>query len=166
MIGAGTGSRCRTRDRWRTMTASRERGQISLLILGMFLILISLVIGGVGVTAVQLARIHLLDAADGAALDASDALDADAAYKSGLAQAVRLSDGSVQDAAADYLAAQTRPPGVSSWQLVTGTGSPDGQTAVVRLSGQATIPIVGVVLRSLGGSVTITVESRARSTIQ
>ena len=156
----------RVRARWRRATASPERGQISLLILGMFLILITVVIGGIGVTAVQLSRIHLLDAADGAALDASDALDLDAAYATGLAQAVRLSDGSVREAAATYLAARTRPSGVSNWQLVEGTGSPDGQTAVVRLSGQATIPIVGAVLRSLGGSVTITVESRARSTIQ
>jgi hypothetical protein len=47
--------------------------------------------------------------------------------------------------------------------VAPGTGSPDGETAVVRITGDAEVPLVGGLLRALGGSVTITVESRARA---
>lgn len=141
----------------------RERGQISLLILGFTVIALMLIVGAVDVTAVQLARSRLLDAADGAALDASDALDKGSAYDGGLKSAVPITDGSVRRSAAEYLAVEPRPHGISSWILADGTGSPDGQTAVVRLRGTADIPIAASVVAAFGGSVQITVESRARS---
>jgi len=144
----------------------RERGQISVLILGFTVIALMLIIGGVDVTAVQLARVRLLDAADSAALDASDALDSGAAYGGGLRSAIEISDASVRESAALYLAAAPRPRGISSWVLVDGTGSPDGQTAVIRLRGTADIPIAAKVVAAFGGSVDITVESRARSAIR
>jgi len=118
------------------------------------------------VTAVQLARTRLLDAADGAALDASDALDDGSAYDRGLGTAVPITDGSVRQSATDYLAVASRPHGVSSWVLTAGTGSPDGHTAVIRLRGTVDIPIAASVLAALGGSVDITVESRARSRLR
>jgi len=140
-----------------------ERGQISLLILGFTLIALMLIVGAVDVTAVQLARTRLLDAADGAALDASGALDNGSAYQAGLKSAISISDESVRRSATGYLLAGPRPHGISSWVLAEGTGSPDGQTAVVRLRGTADIPIAASVLEAFGGSVTITVESRAQS---
>jgi hypothetical protein len=143
-----------------------ERGQISLLILGFTLVALMLIVGAVDVTAVQLARTRLLDAADGAALDASDALDNGTAYQGGLKPAISLTDASVRKSALEYLAAEPRPHGVSSWVLTDGTGSPDGQTAVIRLRGTADIPIAASVLAALGGSVDITVESRARSVVR
>jgi hypothetical protein len=143
-----------------------ERGQISLLILGFTVIALMLIIGAVDVTAVQLARARLLDAADSAALDASDALDTRSAYGEGLTSAIEISGDSVRLSAAQYLAVQPRPHGVSSWVLVDGTGSPDGQTAVIRLRGTADIPIAANVVAAFGGSVDITVESRARSALQ
>jgi len=146
--------------------AQRERGQISLLILGFTVIALMLIIGAVDVTAVQLARARLLDAADSAALDASDALDSASAYSGGLGSAVQISGDSVRQSAAQYLAVQPRPHGISSWVLVDGTGSPDGQTAVIRLRGTADIPIAAKVVAAFGGSVTITVESRARSALR
>lgn len=141
----------------------RERGQISLLILGFTVIALMLIIGAVDVTAVQLARARLLDAADGAALDASDALDNGSAYGGSLRSAIAITDGSVRQSAAQYLAVQPRPHGISSWVLTDDTGSPDGQTAVIRLRGTADIPIAASVVAAFGGSVNITVESRARS---
>jgi hypothetical protein len=69
----------------------------------------------------------------------------------------------VRQAASEYLAAQPRPHGISGWTLTDGTGSPDGQTAVIRLRGTVDIPIAASVLGAFGGSVNITVESRARS---
>ena len=122
-----------------------------------------LIVGGVDVTAVQLARVRLLDTADGAALDASDALESGAAYRGGLRSAVEIGDASVRESAARYLAVQPRPHGVTSWVLADGTGSPDGQTALIRLRGTVDIPIAAAVLSAFGGSVNITVESRARS---
>ena len=143
-----------------------ERGQISLLILGFTVIALMLIIGAVDVTAVQLARTRMLDAADSAALDASDALDNGSAYGKGLGSAVGISDDSVRRSAAKYLVVQPRPHGISSWTLVDGTGSPDGQTAVIRLKGTADIPIAAGVVAAFGGSVYITVESRARAAIR
>ena len=143
-----------------------ERGQISLLILGFTVIALMLIIGAVDVTAVQLARTRLLDAADSAALDASDALENGTAYGKGLRSAIEISNDSVRRSAAQYLAVQPRPHGISSWVLVDGTGSPDGQTAVIRLQGTAEIPIAAKVVAAFGGSVDITVESRARSAIR
>ncbi|HYO18779.1 MAG TPA: pilus assembly protein TadG-related protein [Dermatophilaceae bacterium] len=140
-----------------------ERGQISLLILGFTIIALMLIVGGVDVTAVQLSRARLLDTADSAALDASDALDNGSAYQGGLQAAVPVTDASVRLSAAEYLAVQPLPHGISAWVLTEGTGSPDGQTAVIRLRGTVDIPIAASVLSAFGGSVNITVESRARS---
>ena len=140
----------------------QERGQISLLILGFTVIALMLILGAVDVTVVQLSRARLLDAADGAALDASDALDAGSAF-GGLGSAIAISDASVRESAAQYLAISPRPHGISSWVLLDGTGSPDGQTAVVVLRGAVDIPIAASVLAAFGRSVDITVESRARS---
>jgi len=93
----------------------RERGQISLLILGFTVIALMLIVGAVDVTAVQLARTRLLDAADSAALDASDALDNGSAYGKGLGSAIEVSTDSVRRSAAQYLLVQPRPHGISSW---------------------------------------------------
>jgi len=142
-----------------------DRGQISLLILGFTVVALMLIIGGVDVTAVQLARARLLDAADSAALDASDALDNQSAYGGGLRSAIEISNDSVWQSATKYLAVQPRPHGISSWVLVDCTGTPDGQTAVICLRGTADIPIAAKVMAAFGGSVDITVESRARSAI-
>jgi hypothetical protein len=72
----------------------------------------------------------------------------------------------VRQSANQYLAAQPRPHGISSWVLANGTGSPDGQTAVIQLRGTVDIPIAASVLSAFGGSVQITVESRARSDLR
>lgn len=153
----------RVASRWDCARERSEQGQISLLILGFTIIALMLIIGGVDVTAVQLSRARLLDTADSAALDASDALDSGSAYQAGLQSAVPVTDGSVRQSAAEYLAAQPRPHGISAWTLTDGTGSPDGQTAVIRLRGTVDIPIAASVLEAFGGSVNVTVESRARS---
>jgi hypothetical protein len=145
--------------------ASGESGQVTLLILGFTLVATMLVVGTVAVTSVQLSRMRLLDAADGAALDAADSLDA-RAYEGGLGDAVPVSDETVRATAEAYLAERPLPVGMLQWQVAAGTGSPDGRSAVVRLVGEADLPLVGGVLRGLGGSVTLTVVSTARSDLQ
>lgn len=147
------------------MSARREEtGSISLYLLGLAVVAMVLVAGTVAVTSAHLARMRLLDAADGAALDAANALD-ESAYQQGVGEAVPLSTASVRERAAAYLGARERPPGVQHWRLTTGTGSPDGRTAVVALTGEARLPMVAGALQELGVSITISVTSSARADI-
>lgn len=147
-----------------TVEPRDESGQISLLIAGLAVIALILVVGTAVVTSAHLSRMRLLDSADGAALAAANALD-ESAYTSGLGVLVPLTDESVRTAAADYLEQKPVPARIDGWTLAPGTGTPDGQVAVVVLRGTAELPLVGGALRALGGSVTITVESRARAEI-
>lgn len=149
---------CRVRS-----ATSGEQGQIGVLALGLFVLATILVLGAIDVTAAQLARMRLLDAADSAALDAADSLDERAAYEGGVLDHLALTDESVAGAAGAHLARTPMPPGVTSWSVIPDTGTTDGATAVVTIRGTATLPMSGWVLESLGGSVTITVTSRARA---
>ena len=148
------------------MIRRREEGQVSVLILGLFVIAALLIIGGVDVTAAQLARIRLIDAVDATALDAADALDEGAGYAGGLGEGLALTYASVNSAAAAHLAARPAPEGVRSWRLLPGTGTPDGTSATVVLEGVLDLPITGGLLESLGRTVTIQVESRARAPLR
>lgn len=142
-----------------------DRGRIIILCAGLFAILGLLIMGGVDVTSVQLARLHMLDAADAAALDAADAADNGAIYAGGIAEVIPLSGVSVQREAGQDLAAQELPAHVTGRAVVGGTGTPDGRTAVVRVRGTVHPPLFGGVLRAVGGDVTITVQAQARSDI-
>lgn len=144
----------------------REDGAISVLLIGMVAIALTLVMGVVGVTSVQLSRIQLLDAADAAALDAADAIAEDQAYREGLGDGVPLTDTGVATAAGAHLAQRVMPSRVLSWSLVGDTGTPEGRTAVVELQGQVRIPVLSSALEQLGGGVSVTVRSSARSDLE
>lgn len=141
----------------------RDGGQISVLLIGMVAVTLSIIVAVVGVTAVQLGRVQLLDAADAAALDASDALAREQLYDGGLGPGLPVSDATVVEAAASHLDRRPRPSRVSAWTIAEGTGSPDGRTAVVALTGTAEIPMLSPLLGAFGGGVSITVRSSARS---
>lgn len=142
-----------------------EDGRIMVLVAGLFALLGLLIVGGIDVTSVQLARMHVLDAADAAAVHAADSIDKARLYHGGLEETVTLSDASVQQAAAESLAAQRRPSHVSGWGVTSGTGTADGSTAVVRVTAQVHPPLLGGVLSFIDQEVTVTVESHARSEI-
>ena len=144
----------------------REAGQVSILILGLPGVVLLLVLGGVDVTAAQIARARLFDASDSAALEAANALDEAAAYSGGIGDSVVVSNGTVERAVEDNLAARPLPNGLSAWSIADGTGTTDGRTAVVVLDGRADLPMTGGLLAALGRSVTITVESRARAPLR
>lgn len=129
---------------------------------GLFVVAALLIVTGIAITSAQLARTRLYDAADAAALRAANALD-ETAYRGGVTDAVPVTEVSVRQAASGYLDEVGPPPGVTHWALQPGTGTPDGRTAVVVLAGQARLPLIGSVLQAAGGSVTITVTSRARA---
>ncbi|WP_338748243.1 pilus assembly protein TadG-related protein [Janibacter alittae] len=145
--------------------ARREDGQLTVLVLGLTVIAMTVIIGGLAVTSVQVSRMRLLDAADAAALAATDE-GAEQIYDTGLTdRALPLTEGVVRRAATEHLAGRERPHGLESWSVAGGTGTPDGRTAVVRLVGEADLPMVGGLISSLGGSVTVGVESRARADV-
>lgn len=156
----------RVRQWGRVWRRRRDRGQLSVLLVGLFAIAALLVVGGIDVTAAQLARVRLVDATDAAALDAADALDEAGAYQHGITTAVTVTDATVRDAAVAYLARRPRPDGIRAWAVAPGTGSPDGHSAVVVLTGEADLPLTGGVLAALGRSVTITVEGRATARLR
>ena len=144
----------------------RDNGQVSILIFGLLGVVLLLVLGGVDVTAAQIARARLLDASDSAALEAANALDEASAYGGGIGDSVVVSDVTVERAVEDNLGARPIPYGISGWRIAQGTGTTDGHTAVVVLQGTAELPMTGGLLAALGRSVTITVESRARAPLQ
>jgi hypothetical protein len=141
-----------------------ERGSITPFILGLAVIAVLVIAGTVAVTSAHLSRMRLLDAADGAALSAANALD-ESAYRQGVGDSVPLSNASVQQRAAEYVAGRPRPGSIPGWRLAPGTGSPDGRTAVVVLTAQAELPMIGPALRELGVTVSISVRSQARADV-
>lgn len=143
-------------------TARDEEGQISLYILGMVLVSIMLIVVMVGVTSVGLARTRLMDSADSAALVAANALDDRVYNGTGVGEAVPLSDATVREAATGHLAAIERPPGFLDWWVDAGTGTPDGQMAVVTVSAQIRVPMASVVVGDRA-SIGLTVTARARA---
>lgn len=148
------------------LSATRRRaedGQISVMVLGIFVIVLMFIAGAVDVTAAQLARMRLLDTADAIALGAADGVDEQPLYQQGISDRLVLTDASVQSAATSHLSRIPPPPGITEWGVVPQTGTPDGATAVVTVSGRASLPMTGWFLESFGGGVTITVTSRARA---
>lgn len=118
-------------------------------------------IGGVDVAAVQ-ARTRLLDAADCAALDASDVLDHGSANEAGLERAVPIPTArSVsRRRSTSQLSPYPRHPFVGADRWHRQPGRTDGGHRLRRVV--ATL-IAASVLEAVGGLVQITVESRARS---
>lgn len=142
-----------------------QDGQIGLLILGVCVLVLTLVVGVVNVTAVQLARVRLYDVADAAALDAADALADDAAYRTGVGTTIPLSDAGVREQAGRHLAQSERPVHVSSWDLAPGTGVGDGRAATVVLTGTVEMPLASALLAAVFGPVELTVSATAQARV-
>lgn len=142
-----------------------EDGQVGLLILGVCVLVLTLVIGIIDVTAVQLARVRLYDAADAAALDAADALAEEAAYRTGVSPRIPVTEDGVRDQAARYLAGSPRPAQLSTWALAAGTGTRDGHAATVVLTGVVEVPLGSALLGSIFGPVEISVTATAESRV-
>ncbi|WP_162872863.1 pilus assembly protein TadG-related protein [Austwickia chelonae] len=142
---------------------SGEAGQIGLFVLGCCVLALTLVVGVVNVTALQLARARLYDMADGAALDAADALNESVVYRQGLGARVPVTDASVRAQAEKFLSSRPLPEHVSTLSLVEETGSSDGRSATVAVSGVVEMPLGNLLLTSVFGPVRITVASTAES---
>lgn len=147
----------------RSPSGSEEDGRVLVLGIGLIMLLLLAVVGAVDTTAILLARIRMYDAADAAALNAADSIDEGSLYRSGVGDSLVLTNATVQNAAIQSLGRQERPTWVTDWAIAGGT--PDGRTAVVRVSGRVRPPVTGGFISIFGQSVPVTVESHARARV-
>lgn len=153
------------------MTSWRRRprreddgGQVTLLIVGYASISLLLVTVVVGASAVHLERKRLLATADAAALDAADAVDDAALYRSGAdPRGVPLTDASVRASVAEYLATPGVSGTFSGFAVGADTGTPDGATARVTLHARAEVPILSSVMGPFADGVPLRVTAMARA---
>ncbi|MGL5857116.1 MAG: pilus assembly protein TadG-related protein [Angustibacter sp.] len=142
-----------------------DDGQISILVIGYVVVCFGLIAVVVNATAVHLARTQLLDIADGAALDAADTLAGPGLYTSPLRATVPVTDAGVRAEAARYLARVPPPRRVDAIRLGPRTGTDDGRSATVQLSGRVQLPIAAWVVDDFAGGITVTVQATARGDI-
>ncbi|PRY62837.1 putative Flp pilus-assembly TadE/G-like protein [Knoellia remsis] len=146
-----------------TRSQRDEEGRVIPLILVFTMICILLITGVIAVTSVHLSRMKLLDVSDGAALAAANALDEGTAYGGGVRGAVPLTDATVRQEASEYVSSRPLPGTLYGWSLGGRTGTPDGELAVVEMTGTAKVPFIGWML---GDGVRVTVVSRARADLE
>ncbi|PFG36090.1 hypothetical protein ATL41_0799 [Flavimobilis soli] len=147
-----------------------DSGQVLVLAIGFVAVALALIATVAAVTSVQLERKRLLSVADAAAAYAAGTYD-EALFHSSFDRigdgapgpAIVLTDASVAKGAQEYLAASSGVVSLREVQLVSAT-SPDGQTAVVELSGVARPALVGWLTDVLDddGGVRIVVQGAAR----
>jgi hypothetical protein len=158
------------------MTSPRSRlpagdeGQLLPLMIAYALIALTLVIVVVDISAVHLQRDRLFALADGAALDASDALERSQFYREGApasvgdeAAAVPLSDQSVRTSARRYLRVAGPRARLAAVAVGAPTGSPDGRTAQVTLVARARLPLLSFAVARWSHGVPLQATSRARA---
>lgn len=144
-----------------------ESGQILPLLLGYVLLALVLVVVVVDITAVHIQRNRLVALADGAALDAADALDRVRFYTQGAteepAAPVPVSGETVRESAEEYLAVAGDPARLAEVAVADPTGTPDGVSAEVTLVARARLPLFASAVASWRGGVPLRATSRARA---
>ncbi|MEZ2370741.1 pilus assembly protein TadG-related protein [Arthrobacter sp. RCC_34] len=122
-----------------------QTGSLNILTLGYVVIALLAAVVLLDVSSVYLDHKKLLSLADGAASAAADAFDITgiAGDRQGHVT-VRLDDGRVRAAAADYLRRSPAAVTLDGLALVDASGSPDGRSATVRLTAVARPPLLGV----------------------
>ncbi|MGF1647411.1 MAG: pilus assembly protein TadG-related protein [Kineosporiaceae bacterium] len=147
------------------MRAPRDdEGSVLLLTLGYAVLALLVVTVVAGASSVYLQRKQLLAVADAAALDAADAVDRPGYYAALEAgadlTAVPLTDATVRDAAVDAVAASPAAARTGA-RVAPGTGTPDGTTSVVVLTGRARLPVVSPVLETWSEGIRLAVRAEA-----
>jgi hypothetical protein len=145
-----------------------DEGQVTLLLIGYAVLVLAVILTAASATAVHLTRHRLMGVADGAALDAADALDRHRFYVEvggagpGPDQVVALSAESVHSSVTGYLAALPPAGGLDAVAVGDPTGTPDGFTAEVTLVTVAQLPVLPALLGDRA-RVTVRVTARART---
>jgi uncharacterized membrane protein len=135
----------------------RERGQVSLLIIGFATILLALVAVVVDASQVVLLRRSLASVADGAALAAAQSLAERALYAGEAVDALPIDPRRARQEVVSYLDATGMP-------LTLVDVSIDGDKVTVAVAAQARLPLVGAVTGDADGT-TVTARASARSPI-
>jgi len=143
----------------------REDGQITLLIIFYTLIAAAMVIVAVDASAFFLTQRGLSSVADGAAVSAAQALDADALYAGRAGDELPLEAAGVRAAVATYLEDHAVATTYPSLQVAeAGT---DGETVTVTLTEDKKLPFVALVSAITsafpGGTARVEVTAHARS---
>ena len=149
-----------------------DSGQILLLTIGYAMIALALVLVIASASAVHLERKSLLALAEGAALDAADAVDLDLFYgpdaltdspeERSFAGLVPLSDDGVREAVVEHLRTAPAAEGMAALAIGEPTGSPDGRSAQVTLVALARPPFVPWVLVGWSEGIALRVTAAAR----
>ena len=134
-----------------------ERGQVTVLVIGFFLVVATLVAVVVDASAAYLQRQRLSNLADGAALAAADAVDLDALYADGVGDSLPLSSTAARQQVADYLAVAAVDVQGLQWRVTAA-----GDEVEVQVSGLLDLPlgVPGVAQR-----VRVTGEGAAQATL-
>lgn len=141
--------------------AGGEDGQVAVLIIGYFLVSLLAVTVVMGASTLYLGHKKLLSTADGAALAAADTFSLGAGAGPSEGPAAVLAPAAVQAEVNRYLAltnAADRLPGLA---VAAETGTADGRTARVVLTGVVHPPLVNFLVPD-GIPITAVAEARAR----
>ncbi len=144
---------------------SGDGGSLLLLVIGYAVIAMAFVAVAVDVSAMFLARRGLAAVADGAAVAAASAVDADALYAGRGGDTLPLSDDRVRGAVEQYLAASDVGSRYSDLQVLE--ASTDGVTVTVSVQETQTLTFLRLVGRLSGpyadGRVPVRATARARA---
>ena len=146
----------------RLRSAARgEEGQIGVLIIGYLLVSLLVVTVVMGASALYLGHKKLLSAADGAALAAADTFTLGASTDTEAGPAAVLSAAAVRSDAGRYLLATHAADRLPGLAVAAETGTVDGRTARVALTGVVHPPLVNFLVPD-GIPITAVAEARAR----
>lgn len=135
----------------------RERGQISLLIIGFATILLALVAVVVDASQVVLLRRSLASVADGAALAGAQSLAVHPLYSGQAVGSLPIDPARAQQSVVSYLAS-------SGMDLSLVDVAVDGDRVTVEVAARAHLPLVGIVTAAFDGTV-VSARASARSPI-
>lgn len=138
-----------------------EDGQVGILVIGYMLVSLLVVSVVMGASALYLGHKKLLSAADGAALAAADTFSLGDVASPGEGPAAVLSPAAVQAEVNRYLALTDAADRMAGLSVDAETGTADGRTAKVVLTGVVHPPLVNFLIPD-GIPITAVSEARAR----
>lgn len=142
-------------------SGSGEEGQIGVLIIGYLLVSLLVLTVVMGASALYLGHKKLLSAADGAALAAADTFSLAPSGNPAGGPAAVLAPAAVQMEVDRYLAATSAADRLPGLAVAAETGTADGRTARVVLTGVVHPPLVNFLVPD-GIPITAVAEARAR----
>lgn len=140
--------------------AENDQGQIMVLMTGFVLIALLLVSVVAAASSLYLGHKKLLSMADSAALAGADTFALNGANSTDSPNTL-LSNSGVTGAAQGYLDTSTTPQSLSGIYLDQGTGTPDGHTAEITLTGMVHPFLISIFVPA-GIQITVTSTARAQ----